>query len=134
MRLIINNPYNQNYDDFCRYLIKYLNEIKINIADFDAKLINKWNDYLKIVFPEVPNISIQLILKLFLENQIYYKEDNNYVLTVDRNIKISGIPLERIIQTISAGALDIQGLDIIETIYQEVANLLTNLYYQWEAK
>ena len=134
MRLVINNPYNQNYDDFCRYLIEYLSEIKINIVDFDAKLINKWNDYLKIVFPEVTNISIQLILKLFFENQIYYKEDNNYVLTVDKNIKVDGIPLERIVQTISAGALDIQGLDIIGSIYQEVANIVTNLYYQWEAK
>ena len=129
MRLVINNPENLDLNFFCDYLIDYLRGVHFNISDLDAKLIEQWNEYLKILFPDV-QVTVEHLIQLFFDNQIYYKEKNNYVITVDRAIKIEDVPIERIAQTIQDGALGIPGFDIFEQSYEAIGAQIATLYVE----
>lgn len=132
MRLIIKNPNNLDLDEFCDYLIQYLQNIYFNIQNFDAKLVEQWNRYLGILFPDI-HITLEYLIEIFFENQIYYKKENDYIITVDKVVNIQNVPIERIAQTIQDGILGIQGFDIFEQLYQEIANQVGALYTEWEA-
>lgn len=131
MRLIIENPYELDLEDFCPYVIKKLQQY-LDQTELNFQLLALWDKYLKIIFPNL-KINTLDIINYYFNNQIIRKEKDNYIITVNPNIKISGIPLEQITQTISQGTLDIKGYDIFSEIYNKVASEIDTIYSTWEA-
>lgn len=131
MKLIIQNPTQLDLTDFCEYLIDYFQNISVGQLNLNAKLISNWNRYLQVIFPEIEGINLPYIIGLFLDNQTYNSNQNSFFLEVNKNIKIEGIPLERLVQTIEAGALDIKRYPIFTNIYKRVADILPILYKNW---
>lgn len=131
MRLILQNSSNIDLDNFCIYLIERLQQQAAN-TDYNIRLLNLWDDYLQVVFPDLKLNTLQII-RLYFDNQIFKQDRDNYIITVDPNIKISNIPLEQIAQTISQGTLDIRGYDIFSDIYNEIASNIDVIYSTWEA-
>ena len=130
MRLIIDNPDNLDLKDFCLYIIEKLT-YEINYIQINNQVKDLWNNYLKLVFSD-ENLTLQKVLKLFFNNQTYYKQKNNYIITVNNKIKIDDIPIDRIAQTIISGTLDIKGYDIFSEVYARIASQIDSLYEQWE--
>lgn len=131
MRLILQNSSNVDLDNFCIYLIERLQQQAAN-TDYNIRLLNLWDDYLQVVFPDL-KLNTSQIIRLYFGNQIFKQDRDNYIITVDPNIKISNIPLEQIAQTISQGTLDIRGYDIFSDIYNEIASNIDVIYSTWEA-
>lgn len=131
MRLILQNSSNIDLDNFCIYLIERLQQQAAN-TDYNIRLLNLWDDYLQVVFPDL-KLNTSQIIRLYFDNQIFKQDRDNYIITVDPNIKISNIPLEQIAQTISQGTLDIRGYDIFSDIYNEIASNIDVIYSTWEA-
>lgn len=132
MRLIIKNPDKINLDDFCEYLIRIMQIYSSDISGLNAKLIAQWNEYLKVVFPE-QHLDVKRVLKDFFKNQDYIIQNGNYIIGVDKNIKIptTDISIERVAQTIEEGNLDIKGYDIFTQVYQKISNNIVTLYENW---
>ena len=135
MRLLIENPNELNLDDFCSYLIGYIAHIQLKDLNLNAKLVSKWSQYLHTVFPiDFPSnadVSFQNFIEQFLRNQIYTKGNGYYAIEVNNNIKIEGIRIERVVQTVEAGALDIKGYPLFTNIYKQIAKQLPLLYSNW---
>lgn len=131
MRLILQNPFDLDLDSFCDYVIERLQQEVVNV-DFNQQLINLWDEYLKVVFPDL-KVNTLKIIEIYFDNQIFRQEKENYIITVNPNTKISNIPLEQVAQTIAQGTLDIKGYDIFSDIYNKIASNIDMIYSTWEA-
>lgn len=130
MNLTLIKPSKDSIQDFSRQVLELIKLNSKKKIDINAKLYGSWNEYLKTLFPNL-NKSLNQIYQLFFKNQILIEGLDKYIITVNKNIKVDGIPLDLLANIINYGTLDMKGLNTFDKEYSLLADLIPSLYDTW---
>jgi hypothetical protein len=135
MNLIINNPDSLPLDEFCYWLIPYMQKyIKENI---DVRRLKRWDDYintnlaLKNAYSIIEPISCKDIIIEATKNLRVYTQKDNYIIDINPVVFIPNTQAKfiNIVQLINYGNLSLQGYKLFSDMMTYFADII-DLYYK----
>lgn len=137
MNLIIENPDNVNLNDFCSWLKPIIIDYANN-AIIDKKLVrfNKYvnNDINIKWFANKPlKINCKDVLLAGLNNLVYKRQGNDYIIEIDANNYIynSSAKFIDIIKLINYGNMVLSAYPIVDKIFDYITENLETYYSQY---
>lgn len=114
---------NDNIDSFVyNYLTNYIPELfKKSVDKQRLELLNK----------EFKIDSFSILTKA-LNNLLVTKNGNQYIIKINRNIKVGKHYINYYINLINYGNREIKGYPIILDIFKFISNNIKNIYREWD--